>query len=44
MIYDKDGLQYLGRFDNSLDSGLDGDWYDYPCKIDYSNTMDISWK
>lgn len=43
MIYDKDGLQYLGRFDNSLDSGLDNDWYDYPCKVDYSYTMDISW-
>lgn len=43
MIYDKDGLQYLGRFDNSLDSGLDNDWYDYPCKVDHSYTMDISW-
>lgn len=43
MIYDKEGLQYLGRFDNNLDSGLDGDWYDYPCKADYYNAIEISW-
>lgn len=41
MIYDKGGLQYLGRFDNSLDSGLDNDWYKYPCK--FYKDDDISW-
>lgn len=43
MVYDKDGLQYLGKFDNSLDSGLDNNWYEYPCKSNLSNAIDISW-
>jgi len=43
MIYTKDGLQYVGRYDNSLDSGIDGDFYNYPCRCDFAETIDISW-
>ena len=43
-VYDSDGLQYWVEFENSLDSGLDQDWYDYPCKSDDYNALRLSWK
>ena len=42
-IYDKNGLQYIGKYENSLDSGIDNDSSDYSLKSDHHDAIEISW-
>ena len=42
-IYNKDGLQYIGKYENSLDSGVDNDSYDYSLKADHHDAFEIYW-
>ena len=43
-VYNKDGLQYYGKYENSLDSGLDNDNWDYPVRADHHDAFELSWK
>ena len=42
-IYNKDGLQYIGKYENSLDSGIDNSWHDYSLKANHHDALDIFW-
>lgn len=42
-IYNKDGLQYIGKYENSLDSGIDNSWHDYSSKANHHDALDIFW-
>ena len=37
-IYNEDGLQYYGKYENSLGSGLDNDNWDYPVRADHHDS------
>lgn len=43
-VYTKDGLQYIGEYENSLDSGIDNEIYDYPTRTDHHDAFEISWQ
>lgn len=43
-IYNEDGLQYYGKYENSLDSGLDNDNWDYPVRTDHHDSFEVSWE
>lgn len=43
-VYNKDGLQYYGKYENSLDSGIHNDNWDYPVRADHHDAFEISWK
>lgn len=43
-IYNEDGLQYYGKYESSLDTGINNEIWDYPIRADHHDAYELSWE